>query len=304
MRSLAVSASTDAFLAAAARSEAEPGLEAALADAHARAQAALPLLEIAAERFAGFLGAKVDPEETSLEALARLHIEDLYLALGCALGATPALQWFVGQQLGQVPRYVGRLSRNPALAEEVQQELARRLLVSDAPELRRLPRIASYNGRGPLDSWVAVSAQRTALTMLQRQRTGVPDATAELERVLTASPDPELQVARAHLKENFEWAMRTALRALSPRDRLLLRLSVVSGLSCRKLGVMHGVHAATAARWMERIRDEIFASIQRTLRDRQGIDPADLPSLLGLVRSRLELSLSGLLDDGGEVATR
>jgi RNA polymerase sigma-70 factor (ECF subfamily) len=192
---------------------------------------------------------------------------------------------------------VGRLSPDPVLAEEVQQELAQRLLVADAPEHPRLPRIASYNGRGPLDSWVAVSAQRTALNMLQRQRTGVPDATAELERVLTESPDPELQVARAHLKENFEWAMRTALRALSPRDRLLLRLSVVSGLSCRKLGVMHGVHAATAARWIERIRDELFASIQRTLRDRQGIDPADLPSLLGLVRSRLELSLSGLFEE-------
>jgi RNA polymerase sigma-70 factor, ECF subfamily len=118
--------------------------------------------------------------------------------------------------------------------------------------------------------------------------------------MLTESPDPELHVAKAHLKEDFESAMRTALRALSPRDRLLLRLSVVSGLSCRKLGVMHGVHAATAARWIERIRDEILTSIQRTLRDKQGIDPADMPSLLGLVRSRLELSLAGLLEDVGD----
>ena len=297
---LPVSACTDAFLAAAGlldavprQADENPGLEVLLLEAHARARAAVPEVDIAVERFSALLGSKLDPGESPAHAFAQLHVEDLYLALGCELGLAPAQQRLVTEKLARIPKYVAGLSSDRGLGEEVQQDLSQRLLVAVPPDP---PRIASYNGRGPLDSWLAVAAQRTALNLLKRHRAGVPDAAAELERVLCESPDPELQVAKAHLKQSFESAMRSALASLSPRDRLLLRLSVVSGLSCRKLGVMHGVHAATAARWIERIRDELFASIQRSLKDAQGISSAELPSLLGLVRSRLELSLAGLLD--------
>jgi RNA polymerase sigma-70 factor (ECF subfamily) len=300
-----VSVLTEAFLAAAAAgagtgaapppADVAANLDAALTRAVADAGATLPEVaaRLPAETFAAFLGSKLDPGESPLAALGELHLGDLYLALACREGLAPAVQRFVDEHLARVPRYVARLRPDPLLAEEVQQELAQRLLVATPPDP---PRIATYNGRGPLDSWLAVAAQRTALNLIKRQQRDPQGEPADqLERALTESPDPELQLARMHLKQNFEWAMRAALRALSPRDRLLLRLTVVSGLSCRKLGVMHGVHPATAARWIERIREELFSSIGRSLQEARGIDPDELPSLLGLVRSRLELSLSGLL---------
>jgi RNA polymerase sigma-70 factor (ECF subfamily) len=292
-----VSAIVDAFLAGANSAEPEAGLETQLAEAVARARAAWPDVALGEERFAAVLGSKIEPGESPLRALAQLHVEDLYLAAACQLGEEGAVRRFVTEHLAQVPKYVARISTNPQVADEVQQDLAQRLLLAGGDQAASPPKIASYNGRGPLDGWLAVSAQRSALNLVQRQRLGVPDPRADLERALTESPDPELQVVKAELKGKFEEAMRAALRELSPRDRLLLRLSVVSGLSVRKLGEMHGVHASTAARWIERIRDQVLSSIQGALEATRGIDRGDLPSLVGLVRSRLELSLSGLLAD-------
>jgi RNA polymerase sigma-70 factor (ECF subfamily) len=60
------------------------------------------------------------------------------------------------------------------------------------------------------------------------------------------------------------------------------------------VALMYGVNAATVARWNAAIRAGLLAEVERFLKDRRGIEPSELPSLLGLARSQLELSLSGL----------
>jgi RNA polymerase sigma-70 factor (ECF subfamily) len=229
------------------------------------------------------------------DLLAGVFASDLYLACGCVLGLPAATRSFVRNHLAAIPRYLAHIDPSTWLADEVAQELAARLLVARPPDP---PRIASYSGRGSLDSWVAVAAQRAALSLLRRRDPGAAAAsTSNLEGALSMGLDPELGLARAEVKQQFEGALAQALGALEPRDRMLLRLSLVSGLSCQKIGKIYGVNASTASRWIGRARDQVLSHMQRHLKQAHDLNPDELASLLGLARSQIELSLSGVLAD-------
>jgi RNA polymerase sigma-70 factor, ECF subfamily len=269
-------------------------LDGLLGQALEQARAPWPDLHLPDDEFLAYLGARIEPgPEAPAAALARLHLPDLYLACGCARGLPEAVTAFVAHHLRDLSRYLARLSPNPSLVEEVHQELCQRLLVAAPPEA---PRIVTYTGRGPLSAWVAVAAQRTALNLLGR---GAGSRTRPLgdalERRLAESADPELLLARAHLREGLQAAIRHALATLTTRDRTLLRLSVMGGVGCRKLAEMYGVNFATVSRWLVRSRASLLAGVEEFLKKERGIDPDDLTSLLGAARSQIDLSLSGLL---------
>jgi RNA polymerase sigma-70 factor (ECF subfamily) len=77
----------------------------------------------------------------------------------------------------------------------------------------------------------------------------------------------------------------------------VLKLHLVHRLSIDEIGRAHGVHRATAARWLERVRDELQAETRRLLRQRLGLDLAGIDSMVALVESRLEVSFRRLLTD-------
>ena len=71
-------------------------------------------------------------------------------------------------------------------------------------------------------------------------------------------------------------------------------------MGCRQLGVMYGVHTATVARWIAKIREDLFAHVQAHLQQTRGIDATEIGSLLGFARSQIDVSLTGLLDERDE----
>lgn len=271
-----------------------PELGELLAAALTEARAPWPDLAIPDADFLRYLGARIDPSAGDAKtALTNLHLSDLYLACGCALRREDAITTFVETHLGDVPKYLARLNLQPALCDEVTQELSQKLLVAAPPDT---PRLLTYTGRGALGSFVAIAAQRIALNLLARrsQHAQAPAARDPLETALMTSNDPELMLQKAHLRQDLETAIRQGIARLSSRDRMLLRLSVVGGLSCRKLAEMYGVNFATVSRWLVAVREALLGNVQAYLRDKRGIDPDELTSVLGLARSQIELSLSGV----------
>jgi RNA polymerase sigma-70 factor (ECF subfamily) len=263
-----------------------------LVDVLARARQPWPEVDVPDEAFLTYLGGRVDASADPARELTALHLSDLYLACGCALGQPAAVSTFVARYLSEVPRYLGRLDPAGRLADDVRQELSQKFLVAAPPDP---PRISSYSGRGPLSAWVAIAAQRVALRHLEGGKRDVAVGNEPLERLITGTRTPELLLAKAHLREEFRTAIRAAIDELSSRERMLLRLSVVSGLGCRKVAELYGVNHATVARWLAKVRESLFSSVQAHLQ-RRGIDPEDLSSMLGLARSEIDLSLSGLLE--------
>ena len=98
-----------------------------------RGRAAWPGVEIEPTRLAAFLAARPSS-----------HLEDQYLACACADGDPAALAAFEAKILPGIAASLRRLALPADVAAEVHQRVRAHLLVGEPP------RIAEYQGRGPL----------------------------------------------------------------------------------------------------------------------------------------------------------
>jgi RNA polymerase sigma-70 factor (ECF subfamily) len=156
------------------------------------------------------------------------------------------------------------------------------------------PKIASYAGEGPLESWVSVTAIRTAISL---GRSGGTERQLR-DRTLgeaAGGADPELLVMKGELRAQVEAAFEQALERLGDRERLLLRLYLVSGMTMEDIGKTFDVAHQTVSRWLVRARKQVLAIVRRELARRLKISRSELRSIVRLVASQLNLSISRLL---------
>lgn len=243
---------------------------------------AWPGIEVDDEAFARWVAARTPPGGEA----AALCLDDLYLAHACAQGDPRALARFDERFLAALPAVLHR--HPPAVVDEVRQLLRERLFV--APR----PRIADYSGRGSLAAWVRVVALRLAANLRRGERDHEPLPDDDVPAALPAL-DPELALIRARCGEVFGAAFRDAFATLSVRERTALRLHFLDGLSLERVGAALGVSRATGARWILAGRERLGAELVRLLGERLRCERAELESLLGVVRSKLDLSLGALL---------
>jgi RNA polymerase sigma-70 factor, ECF subfamily len=106
-------------------------------------------------------------------------------------------------------------------------------------------------------------------------------------------------VETAYIKERyrgeFEQALSEALNRLPERQRILLRLYMVNGVTVERIGTMFKVGKATVSRWMAAARSTLLDDIKATLRTRLGTSSDELASLARMVASRLEVTLPSVL---------
>lgn len=252
-----------------------------------------PGLKLGAEEFAQHLAAiraRTGADPLQLAA----HAGDLYLACACAAGEPAALLRFEALCLPAARAAIGRIDGQPQFVAEVAQDLRGRLLVRD--DSGGPPRIARYDGRGPLLSWVRTAAVRLALDRLREQQRSI-EHPAEEDALCAAvdDPAPEEGLIRRHYREHFREAFAAALATLSARERTLLKLQLLDGLTEEQIGTLYSAHRVTIARWLGRARRQLLDETQRQLAEMLGLPQGQLESITGLIPSRLDLSLSRLL---------
>jgi RNA polymerase sigma-70 factor (ECF subfamily) len=267
----------------------DPAREGQWARLYAEGRAAWPDLDLARAAFVAHVDRHVGRGSAEL---AGLHAADFYLACACHLrlpGASAALQARHGAELEAVLK-----SRNvpPAHRDDLRQALWEKLLVGrpDAPA-----KIGDYAGRGPLGGWLRVAAVRMALNFREQARADrlVPEPELDEARH-PASPDPELSFLKSQYRREVEQALRDALAGLEADERNVLRLYFLDRLSIDRIAAVYGIHRATAARWVARGREALLRGTQALLERQLKVERAEVDSILGLVRSQLELSMSGL----------
>jgi RNA polymerase sigma-70 factor, ECF subfamily len=256
--------------------------------AFARGRAAYPRLKLEPETFRRHLAPALVARRG--EAGKELPIEDLYLACACAAGVKGAAAAFEAKYGEVMHRAVARVLPSPAEQEEVVQRARQLLLVG---EEGRPPKIASYRGNGPLESWVAVVTIRLAVS--QGRSDSAERRLRERAGVDAMGPDAETLLLKGELRREFEAAVRAALAGLERRARLVLKLYLVSGMSLAAIGTTFGVAQQTVSRWLAETRDNIVTDVQHRLADRLKIAREDLPSIARLVASQLDISISRLL---------
>ncbi len=226
-------------------------------------------------------------------AVAHSHVEDLYLACGCAHGLPAAIAVFERELMPIVRTAARRIDSATELVDEVAQAARERLLVSaDSAE----PRIAEYNGSGALAAWVRIAAMRIAMNLLRsRRRNLLVDDDLFFDELASQRTDAERRQIRARYAEACSQALREAFAALSARERNLLRMHHLHGLTIDELAPTFRVHRATVARWIERARETLLARTREELCSRLQIGAAEVDSILRELHSRLDVSVSRLL---------
>jgi RNA polymerase sigma-70 factor (ECF subfamily) len=229
-----------------------------------------------------------------LGKLATLHLSDLYVACAAGLCAPRARERFIRhflQPIEAAVRTVGSGSTN--FVEDVRQQLHERLLV---PPKGELPRILQYGGRAALATWISVAARRAALELLRETEARhrrvdevVDDDTFGIELA------PELQYLKVQFRDAFKGAVSAAIAQLCARDRTILRLHRLGGLTLARIATMLSVDESTVSRWEKRAREAIVTDTSTALSKNLGIAPDDLPSLVRLVASRVDVSVARLL---------
>lgn len=265
------------------------GLEEFLSGLYAAGKAKWPSVPLGPERFVRHLARHLP--DGSLDVIRQLHAADLYLACACAEGEPLALQAFEQHILQRVPSRLGPLPESTL--DEVLQEVRQRLLLGrgDTP-----PRIADYSARGPLLAWVRIIAARIAGELASQQGRQVlfDDPPEVLARMLSAN-DPERTLLREDSRQALAEALRKALAALPERERALLRLHHLHGLTMDRLSAMYRESRSGVARRVAQARERLLELTREELASRLNLAGPEVESLLGLVRSRLDLSLGRLM---------
>lgn len=222
------------------------------------------------------------------------HAGDLALAFACVQGlprATEELDRRIrAGPLATVARQLG--GRVPA--DEIHGRLLQRLLMAEG---ERPAKLAEYSGKGPLDAWLHAVAYRVALNLSPPAAREVPLDEALMADGGPATGNAELDLLRERFRAQFRQALRAAVASLSARDRTLLRLSVMEGLSIDELGRTFRVHRATVARWVAAARDQIVERARQVLRDELKLKACELDSLMGVAGSQLDASLGRFLKE-------
>ncbi len=269
-------------------------LEPTLVRIVAAATSEWPTLTASAEGFVAHLARVLPGDRDLAESLAAVRAGDLFLAFACAVGDAVAVEAFEERHRDEVDAALVRLRVAPDIADEIRARLRHKLLLPDGD---RPPRIAEYRGRGALAGWVRASAFREAVDLLRRQQRERPiEEVGPLADGMGA--DPEMERIKERYRVDFQEAFKESLAALSPRERTVLRYQLIDGLGIDAIGALHDVHRATAARWLEKAREKILSGTKRRLLRRLGIAGPELESLLRLVQSRIDVTLSALLRSG------
>lgn len=256
-----------------------PALDALLA----ASAAPWPLVKLAPARFVSAL------KKHAPDALETVRGADLYLATACLDGDAAALSAFDTHVIARLDKAVAGLDSSPAFLDEVRQLVRERLLVGSQP------RLAEYSGKGALVAWARTVALRLALNLRRDGGKEVPQEDGVLEAMPLAGRDLELDYVRSAHRADFTAAFADALASLEPKERNVLRLSIVDRLSVDQIGALYGTHRATAARWINSARDALLERTRSNLAERLKLTGSELQRLLGALQSNLEISLNRLL---------
>lgn len=253
---------------------------------HAEAARAWPAFHVEVWTFVAAVEAKLaepDPPVLGAEGAG-----ELYLALGCAAGDPAAIAAFDREYLAVVPTALAGMKLPAATVEDVRATVRDKLLLADGTTA---PKIIAYAGRGRLKGLIQVTATRTAIDRIRHEA-----KEAELPaREMVGPSNIELSLIKAQYREAFMAGFTAAVATASRRDRNLLRLHFLGGVTLEQLAQMYGVHRATVVRWLAAAREAVFGATRAHVAETIGAPTEELDEMFDLVRSRVELSVERLL---------
>jgi RNA polymerase sigma-70 factor (ECF subfamily) len=215
-------------------------------------------------------------ERSVVDFTMRLYLRDLYLACGCAYKSDKAWAIFDAHYRKFVADLVRFCYRRGTDSEEVADSVLVSLFFNDRSGQQR---IASYDGRSSLATWLRVIVINRAIN--ERTETIMAD-----EETVANIPD-------AHALANFETRLHAdryakifsdsltqALCRLTLAEQLLLVWRYEENMPLGDLAGLLGIHQSNVTRRLVRLQAKLRESVICTLRSQYQLSPAAIEECL------------------------
>lgn len=263
-------------------------------------QQAWPALQVAEHDFIDALARhwnQARRRQTLVRWLDYVQPKDLHLALACCQSTPGAIGAFEDHYKRTIERLLNRYQGPTLPAEDLLQSLREKLFVSTP---NRQAKIHSYSGQGFLQNWLRVTGTRTFIDLLRKRnkqddRELQPLNEQQFLNVPDDLQDMELDFLKREYREQFKEAFAAAARSLSSHQRNLLRQHIVFGLTVEQIGKLYGVHTSTASRRVAKAREALLSATREEFMARMRIQNQEFNSIMDMIRSRLDLSMTRLL---------
>ena len=216
-----------------------------------------------------------------------LHLEELAIARGCALGRESAWRRFLKQYREQLTRSAVEMTGSTGLGEELASALYSELFGLTEREGRRWSPLLRYSGRGSLMGWLrAILAQRR---VNQYRKIGREIELGEIEPAAAVSE----QIEPGQL-EDLRVALKMTLSEASAEERFLLSAYYLDQHTLHEISRVLRVHEATISRKLKRATDRLRKQLLRTLKTR-GLSRRAAEEALGTDPRDVDINLRRLL---------
>jgi RNA polymerase sigma-70 factor, ECF subfamily len=216
-----------------------------------------------------------------------LHLEELAIARGCALGRESAWRRFLEQYREQLTRAAMEMTGSAALGEELASALYAELFGLTEREGKRWSPLLRYSGRGSLMGWLrAILAQRR---VDQYRKIGRETALGEIEPAARVSEQLELQQL-----EDLLVAIKITLKAASAEERFLLSAYYLDQHTLHEMSRVLRIHEATVSRKLKRATERLRKQLLQTLKAR-GLSRRAAEEALGTDPRDVDINLRKLL---------
>jgi len=216
-----------------------------------------------------------------------LHLEELAIARGCALGRESAWRRFLAQYREPLTRAAVEMTGSAALGEELASALYSELFGLTEREGKRWSPLLRYSGRGSLMGWLrAILAQRR---VNQYRKIGRETELGEIEPAARVSEQIELKQL-----EDLRGAIKMTLSAASAEERFLLSAYYLDQHTLHEISRVLRVHEATVGRKLKRATEHLRKELLRTLRTR-GLSWRAAEEALGTDPRDVDINLRNLL---------
>lgn len=202
--------------------------------------------------------------DTSPREIARfcrtLHVADLALARACAAGLENAWIECFTLHKQSVFRAACCITGDETRAHEAAQRLWTGLFCVD-PE--KPSKLASYTGRGTLESWLKAALFQSAVDLYRAERRFVSLEETLAPVCLNIAPARMLQTENARRVAD---ALKQAIAQISAEQRFLLASYFLDGHNLLQIGTVLRVHESTVSRRIDKSLASVRRAVNRTLR--------------------------------------
>jgi RNA polymerase sigma-70 factor (ECF subfamily) len=113
----------------------------------------------------------------------------------------------------------------------------------------------------------------------------------------SSQKSPESGVLQEQVGETLSSAMTTAALALTAKERTLLRLHFLEGMTLDELARTYASHASTVSRWLTDAKEHFLTVVRDEIGERSGMGRLAVDSLVRTMHGKLDISLRTALGD-------